>query len=143
MIGRIYVGAHLMLLHTKYLSSGPYEFQQRRFLIFFSHYKSMGANEPRGLANLDPRGMTGKIYIGDHLTLLHTNYLSSRPYGFREEDFSHYKSTGAIYCHGNQNSNPISMVHFNENRTHYTSNNLSLHILHTWIYDSSFSRCRG
>ena len=106
MICKIYVGGHLILLHTKYLSSGPYGFSEEDF--DFSHYKSMGANEPRGLANLDPRGMTGKIYIGDHLTLLHTNYLSYGPYGFREEDFSHYKSTGAIYCHGNQNSNPIS-----------------------------------
>ena len=40
--------------------------------IFFSHYKAMGANEPRGVANLDPRGMVGRIYVGDHLTLLHT-----------------------------------------------------------------------
>ena len=48
---------------------------------------SMGANEPRGVANWDPRGMVGRIYVDDHLTLLHTKYLSSRPYGFREEDF--------------------------------------------------------
>ena len=47
----------------------------------------MGANEPRGMASLDPRGMVGRIYVGDHLTLLHTKYLSSEPYGFREEDF--------------------------------------------------------
>ena len=44
----------------------------------------MGANEPRGVASLDLRGMVGK---GNHLTLLLTKYLSSRPYGFREEDF--------------------------------------------------------
>ena len=55
----------------------------------------MGANEPRGVANLDPRGMVGRIY-GDHLTLLNTKCLSSGPHGFREEDFykfffSHYK----------------------------------------------------
>ena len=37
-----------------------------------SHYKSMGANEPMGMANLDPRGMVGMIYVGDHLTSLHT-----------------------------------------------------------------------
>ena len=47
----------------------------------------MGDNEPQGVANLDPRGMVGRIYVGDHLTLLHTKYLSSEPYGFREEDF--------------------------------------------------------
>ena len=32
----------------------------------------MGANEPQGLANLDPKGMVGRIYVGDHLILLHT-----------------------------------------------------------------------
>ena len=59
---------------------------------------SMGANDPRGVASLDPKGLIGRIYVGDHKTLLHTKYISSGPYGFREEDFlsfSHYKSTGA------------------------------------------------
>ena len=40
--------------------------------LFFPHYKSMGANDPRGVANLDPRGIVGRIYVGDHLTSLHT-----------------------------------------------------------------------
>ena len=57
------------------------------FEVFFFHYKSMGANEPRGMANLDPRGMVSRIYAGDHLALLHTKYLSSGPNGFRERDF--------------------------------------------------------
>ena len=35
----------------------------------------MGANEPRGVVNLDPRGMVGRIYVGDHLTLLHIKYV--------------------------------------------------------------------
>ena len=35
----------------------------------------------------DPRGMAGSIYVGDHLSLLHTKYLTSGPYGFNEEDF--------------------------------------------------------
>ena len=30
---------------------------------FFSHYMSMGANDPRLVANLDPRGMVGRIYV--------------------------------------------------------------------------------
>ena len=46
----------------------------------------MRANEPRGVANFDPRDMDGRIYVGGRLTLLHTKYLSSRPFGFREED---------------------------------------------------------
>ena len=35
----------------------------------------MGANDPLGpdIANLDPRGMLGKIYKANHDALLHTN----------------------------------------------------------------------
>ena len=54
---------------------------------FFFHYEGMGANELRSVANLDPRGIVGRIYVGDPLTLLHTKHLSSGAYGFREEDF--------------------------------------------------------
>ena len=53
----------------------------------FSHCKSVGANDPRGGAIFDPRGMIGRIYIEDHYTLLHTKYESSGPCGFGEEDF--------------------------------------------------------
>ena len=74
------------MLHTKYLISGSYGFREEDLFKFF-HYKSMGANEPRGVVNFYPRGMVGRIYVGDLLTLLHTNNLSSGPYGFREEDF--------------------------------------------------------
>ena len=58
----------------------------------------MGANDPQGVVNLDPRGLIGRIYVGDYYTLLHTKYISCGPHGFREEDFlsfSHYKSFGA------------------------------------------------
>ena len=54
----------------------------------------MEAIDPRGMANLDPRGMIGRIYVEYHLTLLHTKYTSFRPCGFRGEDFlmfSQYK----------------------------------------------------
>ena len=44
----------------------------KNFFELFVHYKSMGANEPRGVANLDPRGIVGRIYVGDYITLLHT-----------------------------------------------------------------------
>ena len=44
-------------------------------------------HDPRGVVNLDPRGMIGRIYVEYHLTLLHTKYTSLRPCGFREEDF--------------------------------------------------------
>ena len=67
LIDRIYVVDHYTLLHTKYISSGPYGFREEDFLSF-SHYKSMAANDLWGVANLDPRGMVGMIYVGDHLT---------------------------------------------------------------------------
>ena len=47
----------------------------------------MEANDPRGVTNLDPRGMIGRIYVEYHLALLHTKHTSFRPCGFREEDF--------------------------------------------------------
>ena len=58
----------------------------------------MGANDPQGMASLDPRGLIGRIYVGDHYTLLYTKYMSSESHGFREKDFlrySHYKCMGA------------------------------------------------
>ena len=36
----------------------------------------MGANDPRGVTSLEPRGLTGKIYVGYHYTLVHTKYES-------------------------------------------------------------------
>ena len=33
---------------------------------------TMGDDDLRGVANLDPRDMIGRIYIEYHLTLLHT-----------------------------------------------------------------------
>ena len=39
--------------------------ENKIFKVSF-HYKSMGANDPRGMANLDPRGMDGRIYVEDH-----------------------------------------------------------------------------
>ena len=50
MVGRIYIGDRLTLLHTKYLSTGHYGFKEEDFLSI-SHYKYMGANEPQGMAN--------------------------------------------------------------------------------------------
>ena len=53
------------MLYTKYLSCGPQGFREEDFLSFFL-YKSLGANEPRGVASLDPRVLIGRIYVGDH-----------------------------------------------------------------------------
>ena len=49
---------------------------------------------PRGVANLDPRSMIGRIYVEYHLTLLHTKYTSFRPCVLEKKFFkcfSHYK----------------------------------------------------
>ena len=39
-------------------------FKEEDFLSFF-HYKFMGANDPRDVASLDPRGLISRIYVGD------------------------------------------------------------------------------
>ena len=87
MICRSYVGYHLLLIHTKNKSSGPHCLREEVFFLF-SYYLTMGGDDPRGVVNLDPRGMIGRIYVEYHITLLHTKYTSFfRPCGFREEDF--------------------------------------------------------
>ena len=64
LIGRIYVGDHYTLLHTKYISSWPHGF--REDFLSFSHYKSIGVNDPWSMASLGPRVLIGRIYVGDH-----------------------------------------------------------------------------
>ena len=39
---------------------------EKKIFYIFSYYISMEANDPRGVANLDPRGMIGRIYEGYH-----------------------------------------------------------------------------
>ena len=36
---------------------------------------------------MDLRGTIGSIYKGEYYTLVHTTYVSSGSFGFREEDF--------------------------------------------------------
>ena len=69
--GRIYVGDHNTLLNTQYISCGPHGFSEEDFFSF-SHYMSIRANDPRGMASLDSRGLIGRIYAGGHSTSLHT-----------------------------------------------------------------------
>ena len=100
------------MLHTIYISCGLHGFREEDFLSF-SHHKSKGANYPMGMASLDPWGLIGRIYVVDHYTLLHTNYISSGPHGFRKEDFlsfSHYTSMGANDPRGVTNLDPRGMV---------------------------------
>ena len=37
---------------------------------------------PQGGASLDPRAIVGKIYVGDHQTLLYIKYISCGPEGY-------------------------------------------------------------
>ena len=101
------------MLHAKYVSCGPHGYREDDFLSF-SHYKSMGANEPCSMASLDPMGLIGTIYVGDHQTLLHTKYISCGPHGFREEDLllscSHYMSIGANDHQGMASLDPRGLI---------------------------------
>ena len=62
----------------------------------------MGANYTQAVADLNPRGMVGRINVEDHKTLLHTKSVSSQPHGFREEDFLRFFSYIVLY----KNMNP-------------------------------------
>ena len=63
LIGRTYVGDHLILLHTTYKLWASW-LQRIRFFKFF-HYKSMGAIDPWGIASLDHMGLISRLYIGE------------------------------------------------------------------------------
>ena len=41
---------------------------EKEMLFFFNfyHHKSIGADEPRGMASLDPGDLKGRIYVGYH-----------------------------------------------------------------------------
>ena len=42
--------------------------------------------DTRGIGgSLDPRDLIGRIYVGDHQTLLDTKYISCGPHGFRND----------------------------------------------------------
>ena len=64
---------HQTLLHTKYLSFVPNSFIEE-YLLRCSLYLSMGAIDrwSWSMTSLDPGGLIGRIYVGDHYTLLHT-----------------------------------------------------------------------
>ena len=69
---------HFYMLNTQALV-------RRRFFPIISLWQIL---TPRGMVNLDPRGMVGRIYEEDYQTLLHTKYRSSGSCGFREDVFS-------------------------------------------------------
>ena len=79
------------------------------------------------MANSEPRGLIGRTYVGDHYILLHTQYISCGPHGFREEDFLsffHYKSMGANGSRSMASLDPRSLIGRIYTEDHYT-------VLHT------------
>ena len=40
--------------------------EKKIFLRFPKYCKSTGNDDPRGVANLDPRSMIGRVYVGYH-----------------------------------------------------------------------------
>ena len=84
LIGRIYVGGHQTLLHTKYNSRGPHCFGEEDFLSF-SHYKSMGAIYRHG-GHPDLRTTTICTYFQSPFnTRLQIKFEGIWPRGFRGE----------------------------------------------------------
>ena len=60
---------------------------EKEILKSYSYYKFMEPLDPRGGARLNTKGLTGRIYVRDHKTLLHTKSISCLPHGSREKDF--------------------------------------------------------
>ena len=85
---------------------------EKKIFLRFSHCKYMGAHGPWGVATLDSRGLTGRIYIVDHYTFLHTRYVSCGPHGFKDYIFSffHCKSMGANEHQGMASSDPRGLI---------------------------------
>ena len=107
----IYVGDHKTLLHNKYISCGPHGFREEDFIRFpiVSLWKLLIPEadqfEPQGLDWQNTcRGPLQDIALYQ-IYKLWASWFQKR--GFLKL-FSHYKSMGAICCHGNQNSYLIS-----------------------------------
>ena len=74
------------MLHTKYRSCRLHGFREGFLKLFPIKRKDMEVNDLQGVASLDPRGMTGMVYVGDHPKLLYTKYTGCDPHGYRKED---------------------------------------------------------
>ena len=47
----------------------------------------MAAKDPEDLANLEPRGIVGMVYVGAHQTLLYSIYINCGPCSYGIDDF--------------------------------------------------------
>ena len=73
------------MLHTKYQGTRPYGFRQQDFFYAFPYISLCKTCDSQGQGNFCPEGgnlnKLGRGPLGD------ATYQSSRPYGFRLEDF--------------------------------------------------------
>ena len=64
--GHVSVYLHLSILPVTKQVAQRATIAHLRANLAFSYCKSLGDDDPQGLANLDPRGMIGRIYVGYH-----------------------------------------------------------------------------
>ena len=85
--------------NTKYISRGPHGFREEDFLSF-SHYKSMGANDPRGRGQFGSQGCSWQNLCRstNHCYILYLLALGLI-HGFKEEDFWRFFSYIPLYKH--------------------------------------------
>ena len=72
----------------------------------------MGVHDPLGHGQFGPQGLDCEDLCRGPPNI-HTKYISCGPHGFEEEDFlsfSHYKSMGAIYGHGDHLDLPTTTI---------------------------------
>ena len=82
---------------------------------YFPHYKSMGIF-PDAQGQLTPQSFVGSGRISNLFQMLWMSLLPAKIKKIRSkmkalegsQDFPHYNPMGAICCHGNQSSDPIS-----------------------------------
>ena len=52
--------------YTQNIKSLDLMVSEKKIFFTVSYFKSTGDDDPRGVANLDPRSMIGRIYVGYH-----------------------------------------------------------------------------
>ena len=63
MVGRVYIEN---TKHCNILNILAEDLMALEKIFSFSHDKSMGAKDHWDIANLNPRGMVGRLYVWDH-----------------------------------------------------------------------------
>ena len=98
MVGKIYVGYHLILLLRNYISCGHHVLREEDFLKVVPNLSPWELLIPEGVASLDPMGLIGKIlYETTRYILPHTNI-----HKIWVSCFFKVFPKGDLCCHGNQ-----------------------------------------